>query len=157
MAVTEQPATAPLQRRWIEAGIGLLVICVVTYVMTGLSLDNVPGVTKRRNGTCCHTEFVNDTWWLALAVVAVPIWWVTRSALWAGFVAVAVPTYATFYIASTTIDRYLDSGWGDGLEVLAYVGSVMHLCLFLVAATIGVWSWRRRRRQRRERWQTSLR
>jgi hypothetical protein len=144
---TESPE-APKAGTWAVPVVGLLVICVVTFVLTWLSLDNVTGATRRPNGGCCDTSFVNSGWWLALAVAAVPIAWVWMHSRLAGLLAVVIPTYATFYIASTTIQRYQDSGWGDGLEVLSYVGSIMHLMLFLVAATVGYFVWRRRRRTR---------
>jgi nicotinamide riboside transporter PnuC len=84
-----------------------------------------------------------------LAVVAIPIAWVTRLSLWAALIALAVPTYATFYIAATTIHRYQNSQWADGLEVLSYIGSLLHLVIFLVAAAVGVFLWRRRRRRQK--------
>lgn len=142
------------KRDWIEVGVGLLVICVVTYVFTRLSLDNVPGATRRRNGSCCNTHFVNGGWWLMLGVLAIPICWVSRLSRWAGLVALAVPTYATFHIAGVTVHRYQVTGWGDGLEGLSYIGSTMQLLLFLVADVIGLFLWRRRtgRGVRRPRW-----
>ncbi len=134
------------QRDWVQVGVALLIICLATYAFTRLSLDNVPGATKRPNGTCCDTEFVNGRWWLGMAVLAIPIWWVTRLSLWAALPALALPTYATFHIASTTIQRYHDTGWDDGLEIFSYVGSILHLAVFLIAAGVGAYSWRRRHR-----------
>jgi hypothetical protein len=125
----------------------LVVVCVVTFALTRLSLDNVPGATRRPNGSCCDTNFVNTGWWLMLAVVAIPIAWVTRLSLWGALIAVAIPTYATFYIATTTIQRYEDSGWGDGLEIFSYLGSLMHVAIYLIAAAAGLFLWRRRRRR----------
>jgi hypothetical protein len=139
--------TATSRRDWISIGVGLLVVCLVTYALTRLSLDNVAGATRRRNGDCCNTSFVNDGWWLMLTVVAIPIAWVTRLSLWAALIALAIPTYATFYIATTTIHRYESSGWGDGLEVFSYIGSLLHLVIFLVAAAVGLFLWRSRRRR----------
>jgi hypothetical protein len=135
------------RRNWISVGVGLLVICIVTYALTRLSLDNVAGATRRPNGSCCDTNFVNSGWWLMLAVVALPIAWVTRLSLPAALIALAIPTYATFYIAATTIHRYQQSGWADGLEVLSYIGSLLHLVVYLVAAAVGLFLWRRRRRR----------
>lgn len=145
-----EPTTSTRQRDMIHVVVGLLVICLATYAFTHLSLDNVPGPTKRPNGDCCDTQFVNDRWWMAMVVIAIPIWWVTRSSLWAALPALAIPVYATFHIASTTVQRYHDTGWGDGLEVFSYVGSFFHLAIFLTAAAVGVYSWRRRHRQPRD-------
>lgn len=144
VTVTARRRSPTNQRDWLWAAIGFVVICGFTYLFTRLSLDNVPGITRRRNGDCCNTEFVNNGWWMAMGGLIVPIWWVTRCQVWAAIPAVAVPTYASFYIASTTIDRYVESGWGDGLESLAYVGSIGHGLLFSIAAAIGFFSWRRR-------------
>jgi len=138
------PQSISLRQDWVRAAIGLVVICGLTYLFTRLSLDNVSGATRRRNGTCCNTEFVHGEWWLPMIGLVVPIWWVTRMMVWASIPAFAMPTYATFYVADTTVNRYVESGWGDGLESLAYVGSVIHGLLFAVAAAIGVLSWRRR-------------
>lgn len=33
--------------------------------------------------------------------------------------------------------RYRVTGWGDRVESLSYLGSFMHLLLFLVAAAVG--------------------
>jgi hypothetical protein len=148
VTVETTAVTALAKRDWIAVGVGLLVIAVVTYALTRLSLDNVPGATRRPNGSCCDTNFVNTGWWLTLGVLAIPIGWTGRYSLWAALAALAIPTYATFYIATTTIHRYQDSGWGDGLEVLSYIGSSLHLLLYLLAAAVGAVLWRRRRRQR---------
>lgn len=78
--------------------------------------------------------------------LGVPIWWVTRAQVWAALPAVVIPTYASFHIASTVVDRYLDSGWGDGLESLSYVINIGHAFVFAVAAAVGAFSWRSRRR-----------
>jgi hypothetical protein len=125
----------------------LVVVCVVTFQLTRLSLDNVPGVTRRPNGSCCETTFVNGNWWQALLVLAIPIWAAARIYWLAGLLALAVPTYATFYIANTTTNRYTNSGWGDGLEIFTYVGSAVHLIAFLVAYGYGLLAYRRRRQR----------
>lgn len=70
----------------------------------------------------------------------------TRALVWAAVTAVAIATHASFRIASTVVHRYLDSGWGDGLESLAYVISIGHALVFAVAAAVGTFSWRGRRR-----------
>lgn len=141
----------PPRRSLVVIGVGLLLVLAVTYLLTRLSLDNVAGATRRRNGSCCNTSFVNDNWWAALAVLAVPICWLAWKSWWAGLVALAIPTYASFHIATVTIHRYLVTGWGDGLEVLSYIGTGMHLVIFSVAEGLGVLvAARRRRRRRRE-------
>lgn len=129
-------------------GVGLLLVCAVTYVLTRLSLDNVAGVTRRRDGSCCNTSFVNSNWWAALAVLAVPIGWLAWKSWWVGLVALAIPTYASFHIAAVTIHRYQVTGWGDGLEVLSYIGTGMHLIIFAVAEGLGIYVAARGRRRR---------
>jgi hypothetical protein len=131
----------------LTAVLTLVVVCVAAFLLTRLSLDNVPGVTRRPNGSCCNTDFVNGNWWRAFLVLAIPIWVAARTYWWAGLLTLAVPTYATFYIANTTTNRYTDSGWGDGLEIFTYVGSVVHLIAFLVAYGYGSLAYRRRRQR----------
>lgn len=78
--------------------------------------------------------------------LSIPIWWLTRTTgTWVGVLAVLVPTYATFHIASTVVDRYAQLGWSDGLEYFAYVISVGHTLVYAVAAAIGTLHWRRGR------------
>lgn len=148
MATTVHARRAPDRGDWVKVGVGLLVICVGSYVLTRLSLDAVPGVI-RHGRRCCSTDFVNEGPWLWLGVMVVAIWWVTRYSLPAALLAVAVPTYATFHIATTIVQRYDDTGSGDGLEVLSYVVSIVHLLLFAAAAGVGVLAWRRRQRAAR--------
>lgn len=128
---------------------GLIVLCVLTYVLTRLSLDNVPGVTERTTGPlrdrCCDTTFVNNGWWYAMVALCAPIWWLTRTVAWVAALAVVVPTYATFHVANTVVDRYAQSGWGDGLEALSYVISLVHAAVFLSVAASGILWWRHRR------------
>jgi cobalamin synthase len=145
VAATTAASTSNDRQNWLYAGLALLVICAVSYVFTWLSLDSVSGVTRRRDGSCCKTEFVNGDWWMWLFALALPVGAVARWVPWAGIVAVAVPTYASFYIANTTANRYVESAWGDGLESLGYVGSFVHGLIFAYAAVIGTRLWRRRR------------
>jgi hypothetical protein len=129
------------------AALTLVFVCVVTFLLTRLSLDNVPGVTRRPNGSCCSTTFVNGGWWQAFIVLVIPIWVAARPYSWAGLLALAVPTCATFYIANETTNRYINSGWGDGLRIFNYVGSTVHLVAFLAACGYGSLAYRRRRRR----------
>lgn len=147
VSIRGDPAPPKDQRDWLHAAIGLVILCVAAYLLTRLSLDNVAGVTRRRNGDCCDTEFANGEWWMPMFALALPIWWVTRSVPWAAIPATAIATYASFHIADTTVNRYVDSGWGDGLESLAYVGTAVHGLVFGLAALIGVVSWRHRQRR----------
>ena len=141
------PAPTRSGRNDLIAAVTLVVVCVVTFQLTRLSLDDVPGVTRRPNGSCCETAFVNGNWWQALLVLAIPIWVAARIYWVAGLLALAVPTYATFYIANTTTNRYTNSGWGDGLEIFTYVGSAVQLIAFLVAYGYGLLAYRRRRQR----------
>lgn len=50
-------------------------------------------------------------------------------------------------MAHVYIVRIDEAGWGDGLEVFAYVGSAVMTCVFVVAAMLGA-AMRRRRQFR---------
>ena len=130
------------RQRWWQAGVGLVVVCVLTYALTRLSLDNVPGVTERTTGPvgerCCDTTFVNDGWWYAMLMLCVPIWWLTRTVEWVAALAAVVPTYATFHVANTVVDRYARSGSSDGLEVFSYAISFGHAVFFVSVAASGI-------------------
>jgi hypothetical protein len=48
-------------------------------------------------------------------------------------------------VASTTVERYVTSGWADGLESLAYVQPVLMTGAYLLAAGLAVVLARRQR------------
>ena len=140
-----------IRQDWLSAAAGLVGVCVLTYVLTRLSLDNVAGVIERTTGPvgdrCCDTSFVNSGWWYAMVVLCAPIWWLSRARWWMALLAAVVPTYATFHVAHTVVDRYARTGWGDGLEVFSYVISAVHAACFVAAAAIGILWYRMQRRR----------
>ena len=81
---------------------------------------------------------MNSDWWLAAYLLAVPVFVVAhrypRLAV-IGAVIVAVPQWATAHIYFT---RFVETGWGDGLEGLAYFDAALRTVLFAGAAALGV-------------------
>ncbi len=140
-----QPSESMVKRDWTMAGVGLVVVSVVSYAAVRLSLDDVAGATRRPNGSCCDTEFVHGWVWPWMLAIALPIFVIARWQPVLGLLAAAIASYASFHIVSVGIDRYLDSGWGDGLEILGYIGSAVHAFAFALAAGLGYVWWRRRR------------
>lgn len=140
-----QPPDSTVKRSRTEACLGLVVVSVLSYVAVRLSLDDVAGATRRPNGSCCDTEFVNGWVWPWVLVIALPILWVAGRQPVLGLLAAAIASYASFHIVSVGIDRYLESGWGDGLESLGYIGSAAHAIVFALAAGLGYVWWRHRR------------
>lgn len=101
-----------------------------------LALDLAAGVTRVR-GRCCETEFIDATtlgllWLLApvVALAAVSSW---RLAL-LGVVGVVVPQWLAMV---EVMDRYAESGWGDGLEVLGFLVPIQAALVGAVAVVGG--------------------
>ena len=98
-----------------------------------LALVTAPGVTRLDEYTY-DTTFVTAWWWLAyvLVVPAAVLLWRTRAG-YAGYVvtgaALVVPHLA---VAALVVARYRATGWGDGLEVFAFVHPVGLLVLTAV-------------------------
>jgi hypothetical protein len=70
------------------------------------------------------TEFISAWWWLAVLLVPVPALTVRRSPATAvaQTVALVLPHVVA---AAVCVSRYRSSGWGDGLEGLAYLHPVL--------------------------------
>jgi len=107
--------------------------CAVAY----LALADVAGVT-RVAGSTYETEFVNGGWWNLGFALAVPVYLATRASYWFAPAAVLIATVAQLYIADTVVERYLESGWGDGLESLSYAWAIAMGVFFALAAVGGV-------------------
>lgn len=108
-------------------------VTVFSTVIAVLALRMASGVTRPR-GQCCTTEFIDgtisSTVWLAVPVVGAVAYFSARAALLAT-VGVVVPTLLAMH---TAVERYAETGWGDGLEVLGYLQpiGVALACLFAV-------------------------
>lgn len=128
---TEQRGSAGRPWIWAVAAVCLAALLVV------LSLADVPGATRRANGSCCRTEFVNGPWWTACFALVVPIVLAARGSKLAGLAAALAGAAAVFFIADTVVNRYVESGWGDGLESLGYVYAMVQSVVFFLAVPLG--------------------
>jgi hypothetical protein len=116
-------------------------------VLVALSIAS--GVTVRPGSVNSYdTEFIDGTVlqlsWLTAPVLGIAAFYSIRVAL-LGTVGVAV---SQFWAMAETVDRYQESGEGDGLEAIGYLfaGGVTFLCLLLVLVC-GLSGWARRRPQ----------
>lgn len=128
----------------------LLLVVLVAAASTAVALvalDLASGVTRPR-GRCCQTEFIDTRtlgWlWLLYPLVALAAAWSWRLAL-LGVPGLAVPQWLAI---NAVMDRYDESGWGDGLEVLGYLLPIQTAVIGTVAVMVGssVGSGLRRRR-----------
>lgn len=118
---------------WILTGVVLL----LSIAFTCLSLVNVPGATLRSDGGCCNTEYVRGWWSVAPTMLVVPIYVIGTVSRLLMLVAVAVAGWSVLYIASVGVSRIEDAGWGDGLELLAFVLAGFQVLLFIGAGIAG--------------------
>ena len=101
-----------------------------------VALDLAAGVTRPR-GRCCETEFIDATTfsfrWLLLPILALAAAWSLRLAL-LGVLTVAVPQWLAMGVV---MDRYAESGWSDGLEVLGYLVPIQTAVVGAIAVLVG--------------------
>ena len=118
---------------------------VASAVIARLALDRASGVT-RPGGRCCETEFIDgavlNASWLLVPVLAIAAAFSVRLAL-TGLVGVAVPQFWAMKVAG---DRYVESGWSQGLEVLGYLFPVGLMAVAVLCMSLG-WHIARPRRQ----------
>ena len=124
-----------------------VLLCTAASVGTAIAaLDLASGVTRTRGG-CCETEFIDGTTlhllWLLYPVIAAAGYWSWRTAL-LGVAGVALPQWLAM---NEVMDRYAESGWGDGLEVLGYLLPIQVAVLASGAVLVGALVGRRRRAQ----------
>nr|WP_246214652.1 hypothetical protein [Modestobacter muralis] len=104
-----------------------------------LALSTADGVTQLTD-IDYSTEFVSAWWWLAFLLAPVPALASRRSTSAAAAVQVVALVVPQFVAAAVCVGRYRSSGWGDGLEVFAYLHP-----LLLTAVTVGLVAVARRR------------
>ena len=118
---------------------------VASAFISRLALDRAGGVT-RPGGRCCETEFIDtavlNASWLLVPVLAIAAVFSVRVAF-VGLVGVAVPQ---FWAMKVTGDRYVESGWSQGLEVLGYLFPIGLIAVAVLCMSAG-WHIGRRRRQ----------
>lgn len=138
----------------------LAVTTLSALAFTRLSLTNVDGEVYLGEGSY-ETEFVNMEWWWATFLLVIPIFFGAWAGVWTAPFAVVVSTAAVYHIADTNVERYVASGWADGLETgFGVLFVVVEAVLFLGAAVAGVGvrflrAWLRRRRQPAPGWHLS--
>ncbi len=127
----------------------LLGVAVPTATITAVTLAT-PGRIIRLTQTQYDTSkaFINHTWWGLALLLAVPVLLVARAHPRLATVAVLIAAVPQFVVAHVYIVRVDEAGWGDGLEVFAYVESAVMTCVFVVTAMLGA-AMRRRRQFRR--------
>jgi hypothetical protein len=141
MTTTLTSPTRPMR----PAVIGAVLTMAAAGLLTYLALHNPPGAIPLGNNDY-DTQFVNDRWITASLLLAVPIFLVSRWSGWLGAATVLVAGGLQMVIAEVTVDRYVSSGWSDGLEAFAYVYGLAEALLFAVAAVVGWVLGRRARR-----------
>ena len=133
-------------RRHLAALAVALSAVALTAAVVLLALDRASGVTLRSPGDCCDTEFIDgptlQLGWLALPLLAVAAYLSVRPAV----LGLAGVVLADVLAAAETVDRYADSGWGDGLEVFAFLHPILMAVGGSVAILVG-WLVRTSRRR----------
>jgi hypothetical protein len=130
------------------------VAVATAWVGTALALEAADGVSRVRGGpdrSEYQTEFIESWMYETTAVLAILVLagaaWLSWS--WAA-VGLGGVVSALWWGGSTTVQRYAESGWSDGLEVFVFIvpiaAGVLGVVVVLVCSSAG----RRRRRARRE-------
>lgn len=114
----------------------ILLAAAASVAIALVALDLAAGVTRPR-GRCCETEFIDASTlrflWLLHPVLALAAVWSWRLAL-LGVPGVAVPQWLAM---GKVMDRYAESGWGDGLEVFGYLVPIQTAFIGAVPVLVG--------------------
>lgn len=114
----------------------VLLAVAASVVIAVVALDLAAGVTRPR-GRCCETEFIDGKTlrllWLLHPVLALAAAWSWRWAV-LGVLGVAVPQWLAM---DEVMNRYAESGWGDGLEVLGYLVPIQTAFVGGVSVLVG--------------------
>jgi hypothetical protein len=146
LGVPGSPERTPAHRRWGSAAATVLTAGAAA-LLTYLALHNPPGVMAQ-GGDDYAVEFTNGPWDTLGLLLVVPIFLIGFRSVWSGLAAAAACGLAQFVLAGVTVERYVASGWSDGLEGLAYLAALLVSGLFVGAALLGFGLGRRRRRRR---------
>ncbi len=110
-----------------------LVILAASVTIAVLALGRARGEVALGGGSYA-TEFISPWWWLAFLLAPVPaLAGRTRVAATTLVAALVTPHVVA---ATVCVARYRSSGWGSGLEVLAYLHPV--LLTLVSGALVGV-------------------
>lgn len=143
-------STPPAGRRPATGAVVTLVgVVALSAGLVALSLLTASGITQV-GPTSYHTEFANESWWMAGFLLAVPLFLASmRYPRWtvAFVVAALIPQVI---LPTVVVERYASTRWGDGLEFLGYLAPVLMVPLFAGLAAAGALLGRHR--QRRPTW-----
>jgi len=133
-------------RRHLVASGLVLLVTLSSVALVLVALDQALGERVRPDGSCCDVEFIDygllQLAWLLFPVLGVAAWFSARVAL-VGILGMVVPQWLA---QNEVVERYDQSGWGDGLEVLGYVIPIGVLVLGAVTVLVGWLVGRSRRR-----------
>ena len=101
----------------------VVVLLGASTAVAVLALATASGVTQLSD-TDVSTEFISAWWWLAFLLVPVPAATASRAPGTAAAETVAL-VLPQFVAAAVCVGRYRSSGWGDGLEVFAFLHPVL--------------------------------
>jgi hypothetical protein len=118
-------AGRPCQHRRVPHGrvrrdlTAVLALLAVSTAVAVLALATARGVVPLGDDAY-ETEFVSGWWWLAFLLAPVPALAARRRPAAARALTVAL-VGPQFVAAAVCVARYRSSGWGDGLEVSAFL------------------------------------
>ncbi|MFI7577450.1 hypothetical protein [Micromonospora sp. NPDC049497] len=141
----ERPARQRERSNFVPAGRALLCVLLISTTLVVLALQTASGVTHLE-GSSYNTEFAEPTWWLAGFLLFVPVYLASRRYPKLAVVAVIAAVGPQFALPAVVVDRYVEGGWGDGLEGFGYVLPILMTPVFAVAAAAGAAiGWRKQR------------
>jgi hypothetical protein len=114
-----RPPTAADGATWIRGAGWAAGATAGSYAVGAWALAAASGVTHL-SGSSYSTEFIDGrTNLLAVALLAC-VYLAARQNLWTGLAATAGLVAGQWWAMAICVQRYSDSGWGDGLEVLGF-------------------------------------
>jgi hypothetical protein len=142
-AHTDNPHTGGRSRfsKVTEILIELLALGAASTGFAYIALSLAPGVTHPSDSIPGTQEisFIHEGWWLASLLLCVPLFLFTRRwrSLWLGSLAAVVLTVPQFWATEVNLNRWAESGLGDGLEGFAIFVPWFMLFVFFMAAVVG--------------------
>jgi hypothetical protein len=113
---------------WRSGAVAVVSVLVLSAAVAVLALTTAQGVVPLGNDSYA-TEFISGWWWLAFLLAPLPAVVVRRRPKRTA-AAVAALLLPQVTAAAVCVARYRSAGWGDGLEVLAF----LHPALLAVVA-----------------------
>jgi hypothetical protein len=124
----------------------LLGVAAPTAALTVLAFGTARGVVRIDEFHYNTAQLVvNNGWWSAAYLLALPVFLIARESPLLAAAGVLIASVPQCVSAHIIVGRFVEAGWGDGLEGLAYVWAAMMTLVFVVAAVLGVFVTRRAR------------